>query len=161
MTMVGRRRYYGHPHLRTVMDEVTDGLRLDRYVCGHASCSPTRGSVLTGRHPNRYGTFTPGYSLRRRSPSRICSPKRVSSGILGNGMLTGKEKSPTNPRAMGFLNMCRTIIFMRWTAFSRNGDPPVVIKGEGSEVTIDGARFIEDAKQRQQPFLAVVFRFSA
>ena len=26
--------------------------------------SPTRGSVLTGRHPNRYGTFWPGCSLR-------------------------------------------------------------------------------------------------
>lgn len=42
--------------------------------------------------------------------------------------------------------------------FSRNGGPPVVIKGEGSEVTIDETlRFIEDAKQREQPFLAVVW----
>ena len=58
--------YNGHPDLKTpVLDEmVTTGLRLDRFYAGHPSCSPNRGSVLTGRHPNRYGTFSPGYSLR-------------------------------------------------------------------------------------------------
>lgn len=29
-------------------------LRLDRYYSGAPVCSPTRGSVLTGRNPNRY-----------------------------------------------------------------------------------------------------------
>ena len=27
------------------------GLRLDHFYAAHPSCSPTRGSVLTGRHP--------------------------------------------------------------------------------------------------------------
>ncbi len=27
-------------------------------------CSPTRGSVMTGRHPNRFGCFTWGRGLR-------------------------------------------------------------------------------------------------
>ncbi len=58
--------YNGHPHLKTpVLDEMAaTGLRLDRFYAAHPSCSPTRGSVLTGRHPNRYGTFTPNHSTR-------------------------------------------------------------------------------------------------
>ena len=58
--------YYGHPHLKTpVLDEMArTGLRLDHFYAAHPSCSPTRGRVLTGRHPNRSGTFSPGVSLR-------------------------------------------------------------------------------------------------
>ena len=58
--------YNGHPHLKTpVLDEMAaQGLRLDRFYSAHSSCSPTRGSVMTGRHPNRYGTFTPNRSIR-------------------------------------------------------------------------------------------------
>src|SRR3970040_88670 len=49
--------YNGHPHVKTpVLDEIAaTGLRLDRFYAAHPSCSPTRGSFLTGRHPNRYG----------------------------------------------------------------------------------------------------------
>ena len=39
-------------------------------------CSPTRGSVLTGRHPNRYGTFSPGCSIR---------PEEITIGHLLGG----------------------------------------------------------------------------
>jgi len=58
--------YYDHPHVKTpVIDEMaSQGLRFDYFYSAHSSCSPTRGSFLTGRHPNRYGTFTPGYSIR-------------------------------------------------------------------------------------------------
>ncbi len=58
--------YYGHKHLKTpVLDEMAaSGLRLDRFYSAAPVCSPTRGSVITGRHPNRYGTFYPGCSIR-------------------------------------------------------------------------------------------------
>ena len=54
--------YNGHPYLKTpVLDEMArTGLRLDRFYSGGSSCSPTRGTVITGRHHNRYGTFAPG-----------------------------------------------------------------------------------------------------
>ena len=35
----------------------TDGLVMRRFYSASAVCSPTRGSCLTGRHPNRYGIF--------------------------------------------------------------------------------------------------------
>ena len=58
--------YYGHPVLKTpVLDEMAAGaLRFDNFYAAAPVCSPTRGSVLTGRHPNRFGCFKWGYTLR-------------------------------------------------------------------------------------------------
>ena len=58
--------YNGHPHVQTpILDEMaSQGLRFDRFYSAHPSCSPTRGSFMTGRHPNRYGTFAPNWSIR-------------------------------------------------------------------------------------------------
>ena len=57
--------YNDHPYVKTPnLDKMASaGLRLDNFYA-QPSCSPTRGSVLTGRHPNRYGIFRPGYSIR-------------------------------------------------------------------------------------------------
>jgi arylsulfatase A-like enzyme len=57
--------YNGHPHVKTpVLDEMAaTGLKLERFYAAHPSCSPTRASFLTGRHPNRMGTFMPGWSF--------------------------------------------------------------------------------------------------
>ena len=70
--------YNGHPHLKTpVLDEMAaQGLRLDRFYSAHPSCSPTRGSIITGRHPNRYGTFAPNWSIR---------PEEISIAQVGSG----------------------------------------------------------------------------
>ncbi|MCH2182589.1 MAG: sulfatase-like hydrolase/transferase [Mariniblastus sp.] len=53
----GDTGYYGHPWLKTPhLDQMAkDGIRFDRFYAGAPVCSPTRGSVLTGRHPFRYG----------------------------------------------------------------------------------------------------------
>lgn len=56
----GDTGYNGHPVLQTPnLDNLAQsGLRFDRFYAGAPVCSPTRGSVLTGRHPYRYGVFT-------------------------------------------------------------------------------------------------------
>ena len=156
--------YYGHPHLKTpVLDEMArTGLRLDHFYAGHPSCSPTRGSFLTGRHPNRFGTFTPGYSIRPReiTMAHLLAKVGYHCGHFGKWHLGPvKKDSPTNPRAMGFHEYVSHDNFYEMDPpFSRNGGPPVIIKGEGSEVTIDETlRFIEDARKREKPFLAVVW----
>ena len=61
----GDTGYNGHPVLKTpVMDEMArSGLRFDRFYSAAAVCSPTRGSVMTGRNPNRFGCFAWGYTL--------------------------------------------------------------------------------------------------
>ena len=57
----------GHEGLKTpVLDEMAaTGLRLDRFYAAHPVCSPTRGSVLTGRNPNRFACFSWGHTRRR------------------------------------------------------------------------------------------------
>lgn len=53
----GDAGYNGHPVLQTPhLDEMADvGLVFNRFYSAAPVCSPTRGSVLTGRHPFRYG----------------------------------------------------------------------------------------------------------
>lgn len=156
--------YNGHPYLKTpVLDEMArTGLRLDNFYSGHPSCSPTRGSVLTGRHPNRYGTFAPGWSIR---PQEITIAKLLADagyrcGHFGKWHLGPvKASSPTNPRAMGFDEYVSHDNFYEMNPqFSRNGGPPETFHGEGSEVTIDETvKFIDRAERDGKPFLAVVW----
>ena len=49
--------YNGHPYLKTpnLDDMASNGVQFNRFYAASAVCSPTRGSVMTGRHPLRYG----------------------------------------------------------------------------------------------------------
>lgn len=49
--------YNGHPYIQTPnLDQmVNDGVEFTRFYAASAVCSPTRASVLTGRHPIRFG----------------------------------------------------------------------------------------------------------
>jgi len=156
--------YNGHPHVRTpVLDKMAaTGLRLDRFYAAHPSCSPTRGSVLTGRHPNRYGTFYPGYSLRpqERTIGHLLKEAGYLCGHFGKWHVgTVKTGSPTNPGAMGFDEWVSHDNFFELNPpLSRNGGPPTIHKGESSAVVInESLRFIKQAKDRKKPFLAVVW----
>ncbi len=156
--------YNGHPDLKTpVLDEMAaNGLRLDRFYAAHPSCSPTRGSVLTGRHPNRYGTFAPGYSLRPEevSVAHLLGKAGYRRGHFGKWHVgTVKAGSPTNPGAMGFDEwVSHDNFFELDPPLSTNGGPPVIHKGESSAVVIEETiDFIEKAGTREQPFFAVVW----
>ena len=97
--------YNGHPHVKTpVLDEMAaSGLRLDRFYSGSPVCSPTRGSVLTGRHPNRYGSFTANWSMRPEEVTiaHILSKAGYACGHFGKWHVgTVKAGSPLNPGAM-------------------------------------------------------------
>jgi len=56
----GDTGYNGHPHLKTPnLDAMAaNGAVFERFYAASAVCSPTRGSVMTGRHPLRYGICT-------------------------------------------------------------------------------------------------------
>ncbi|WP_420399079.1 sulfatase [Flagellimonas sp.] len=56
----GDTGYNGHPYLKTPnLDKMAaNGVVFNRFYAASAVCSPTRGSVLTGRHPLRYGICT-------------------------------------------------------------------------------------------------------
>jgi arylsulfatase A-like enzyme len=156
--------YNGHPFLKTpVLDEIAaTGLRLERFYSGHPSCSPTRGSFLTGRHPNRYGTFAPGFSLRPEeiTMAHLLGQAGYRCGHFGKWHVgTVKAGSPTNPGAMGFHEWVSHDNFFELNpSLSRNGAAPEVIRGEGSEVVVrEAMRFIDAAQAQGAPFLAVVW----
>jgi len=156
--------YNGHPHLHTpVLDEMAaSGLRLDRFYSAHPSCSPTRGSFVTGRHPNRYGTFSPGYSIRPEeiTIARLLQDAGYLCGHFGKWHLGPvKAASPTNPGAMGFHHWVSHDNFFEldpW--FSRDGGPPQQYFGESSEIVIEQTlKFLQRAQANDQPFFAVVW----
>lgn len=156
--------YNGHPYLKTpVLDAMArNGLRLDRFYSAHPSCSPTRGSVMTGRHPNRYGTFAPNYSIR---PEEIT----IAQLLQESGYLCGhfgkwhlgpvKASSPTSPGAMGFDKwLSHDNFFELNPTLSRNGGPPQKYQGESSELIIaETIQFLKSAQQKKQPFFTVVW----
>lgn len=156
--------YNGHPFVKTpVLDEMaSNGLRFDRFYSAHPTCSPTRGSVLTGRHPNRYGTFSANWSLRPEeiSIAHILKNAGYVSAHFGKWHVGPvKKESPTSPGAMGFDEwLSHDNFFEMDPVLSRNGEAPEMIKGEGSEVIINETiRFIESSKQKNKPFMAVVW----
>ena len=156
--------YYDHPDLQTpVLDEMAaTGLRMDRFYSAAPVCSPTRGSVITGRHPNRYGTFTPNFSIRPEeiSIAQVLSQHGYACGHFGKWHLGPvKADSPTNPGAMGFEDWLSHDNFFEMNPYlSRNGGPPERHEGESSRIVIEEAtRFIQKAKQQGRPFFAVVW----
>ena len=156
--------YNGHPHVKTpILDEMAkQGLRFDRFYSGHPSCSPTRGSFMTGRHPNRYGTFSPNWSIRPEETSiaHILNKAGYATAHFGKWHLGPvKEDSPTSPGAMGFDEwLSHDNFFELNPVFSRNGGLPQQFTGESSQILIDEAlQFMEKAKQQDQPFLVVIW----
>jgi len=156
--------YNGHPYLHTpVLDEMAaTGLRLERFYSAAPVCSPTRGSVITGRHPNRYGTFSANWSIRPEeiSVAQIMGKAGYLCGHFGKWHLGPvKAGAPTNPGAMGFDHwLSHDNFFEMNPMLSRDGGPPMKFQGESSAILIDAAiRFISQARQTKRPFFAVVW----
>ncbi len=156
--------YNGHPFVKTpVLDEMAaTGLRFDRFYSGHPSCSPTRGSFITGRHPNRYGTFAPNWSIRPEeiSVAQLLKKAGYATAHFGKWHLGPvKKESPTSPGAMGFDEwLSHDNFFEIDPVLSRNGLPPQKLEGEGSQILIEEAiKFTERAQEQDKPFFVVVW----
>jgi len=159
----GDMGYYGHPVLKTPhFDKMAaEALRFDRFYAAAPVCSPTRGSVMTGRHPNRFGCFKWGHSLR---PQEIT----VAEALKTAGYVTGhfgkwhlgsvRKESPVCPGASGFDEwLSAPNFFDNDPILSREGTA-VQMKGESSMVTVDAAlEFIRKHARGPKPFLAVVW----
>ena len=155
--------YNGHPYVKTPnLDRMaSSGLRLDNFYA-QPSCSPTRGSVLTGRHPNRYGIFRPGYSIRPKeiTIAHLLKDAGYATAHFGKWHVGPvKKSSPTNPGAMGFDHwLSHDNFFEMDPVFSLNGGPPKKFYGESSEIIVDEAiKYIESNRQEDKPFLLVIW----
>jgi arylsulfatase A-like enzyme len=155
--------YNGHPVLKTPnLDAMaSESLRFDRFYAAAPVCSPTRGSVMTGRHPNRFGCFKWGHTLRPQEVTIAEALKRGGyvTGHFGKWHLGSVRKgSPINPGASGFDEwFSAPNFFDNDPILSREGTA-VQTKGESSMVTADAAiEFIRKHAKSSRPFFAVVW----
>lgn len=156
--------YHGHPHVKTpVLDAMAaQGLRMDCFYAAHPSCSPTRASFLTGRHPNRMGTFAPGWSFRPEeiTLAHLMSKAGYHCAHFGKWHVgTVKAGSPVNPGAMGFHEwLAHDNFFELNPPLSHNGDAPQVFQGESSEILVRQAiNHIDRVKKDGKPSFTVIW----
>jgi arylsulfatase A-like enzyme len=173
----GDTGYNGHPELKTPqLDELAkSGVRFDRFYAAHFNCSPTRGSVMTGRHPNRYGTFSPGAPIRAQelTIARVLQSAGYATGHFGKWHLNGKNgdrnttdgngrailaDDPLSPGRMGFDEWVSADNFFDLDpVLGRNGRPEK-FRGDSSDITTDEAlKFIRRQAGAGKPFLSVVW----
>ncbi len=159
----GDTAYNGHPLLKTPhLDAMAaEGLRFDHFYAAAPVCSPTRGSVMTGRHPNRFGCFSWGRPLR---PQEITIAERLQAAGYATGHF-GKwhlgsvlRNSPVNPGNSGFDQWLSAFNFYdNDPVLSRQGTA-VEIRGESSIIAAEAAsEFIREQASQSKPFLAVVW----
>ncbi len=159
----GDMAYNGHPELQTPnFDKLAaSGLRFDRFYAAAPVCSPTRGSVMTGRHPNRFGCFTWGKTLR---PQEIT----IAEALQSAGYVTGhfgkwhlgsvQAGSPVNPGNSGFDEWFSAPNFFENNPILSREGKAVQTSGESSMVTMDAAlEFLRKHQGSGQPMFAVVW----
>ena len=164
--------YNGNKVLKTPnLDAMAaEGLRCDRFYAAAPVCSPTRGSCMTGRHPNRYALWDWGYPIRpqERTLGHLGREAGYRTGFFGKWHLNmrfdqtpGKKKDllpddPLGPGAMGFDHW-----LARSTCYNNNPkmctpEGTIRPKGEGTDVTTDATiAFIDECVDNNKPFLAV------
>jgi arylsulfatase A-like enzyme len=175
----GDTGYNGHPELKTpnLDDLAATGLRFNRFYAGHCSCSPTRASVMTGRHPDRMGTFNPGMPIRAQelTVAKVLQSAGYATGHFGKWHLNGKGMSgnksttvmpgiailaddPLSPGKMGFDEWVSADNFFDLDpVLGRNGVPEK-FHGDGSDIVTDEAlKFIRKQATAGKSFLAVVW----
>lgn len=144
------------------------GLRCNRFYSAAPYCSPTRGSVMTGRHPLRYGCTGPGKPLRpqERTIAQAVQAAGYATGHFGKWHLNGVSgpgkmiaaDDPLSPGKFGFDEWLSVSNYfdLDWT-LSRRGSPEK-FQGDGSEYIVAQAlKFITQAAEQKKPFLAVIW----
>ena len=159
----GDMGYNGHPVIQTPNFDAmaAETFRFDRFYAAAPVCSPTRGSVMTGRHPNRFGCFSWGHTLR---PQEIT----IAEALKEAGYVTGhfgkwhlgsvRIGSPVNPGASGFDEwFSAPNFFDNDPILSREGTA-IQTEGESSMITVLAAlEFIRRHEANGQPYFVVIW----
>ncbi len=159
----GDMAYNGHPLLKTPHFDrmAAEALRFDRFYAAAPVCSPTRGSVMTGRHPNRFGCFKWGHPLRPQEITVAEALKQAgyTTGHFGKWHLGSVRKgSPVNPGGSGFDEWLSAENFYDNDPILSHKGKAVQLKGESSMIAVDAAiEFMQRAVKDEKHFLAVVW----
>lgn len=164
-----------------------NGLRLKRFYAAAPVCSPTRGSCLTGRHPERYGIYFANEGFMKKEEvtlAELVKTKGYATGHFGKwhlGTLTqkikdGRRGGSANPglysppwengfdvafsteQAVPTWDPMKNQSFLTKYWKSQDVYETENLEGDDSRVIVDRVLpFIEKSTKEKQPFLAVVW----
>jgi arylsulfatase A-like enzyme len=159
----GDTGYNGHPFVKTpALDAMAgEGFVFDRFYAAAPVCSPTRASVMTGRHPIRTKVTNHGRYMRphEQTIAEALKAAGYKTGIFGKVHLgSGQPDSPCNPSGMGFDEWVVGLNFFDNDPYlSRNGKVEQH-EGKGSVVLMDEAlKFLRAHKDGEQPLFTVIW----
>jgi len=159
----GDMAYNGHPDLQTPNFDASAaaGLRFNRFYAAAPVCSPTRASVMTGRHPNRMGVFKWGFPIRPQETTIAEALKTAGYATAHFGkwhLGSVRNGSPVHPGKNGFDEWLSAPNFFDNDAILSHNGTAVQTKGESSIVTADAALdWIREQAKTDKPFLAVIW----
>jgi arylsulfatase A-like enzyme len=159
----GDMAYNGHPTLKTPNFDkaAASGLTFDRFYAAAPVCSPTRASVMTGRHPNRMGVFKWGYPMRPQEITIAEALKTAGYATAHFGkwhLGSVRNNSPANPGKNGFDEWLSAPNFYDNDPILSHQGKAVPTKGESSIVAADAAiQWMGEQVKEDRHFLAVVW----
>ena len=159
----GDTGFTGHPFVQTPnLDAMAKtGVVFNRFYASAPVCSPTRASVMTGRHPFRVNVPNHGHYLR---PHEIT----LAEALRSTGYVTGhfgkwhigsvQADSPTSPGGAGFDEWLSGLNFFDNDPYlSRNGKY-ARFKGPGSVISMDATiEFLTKHAKGDKPIFAVTW----
>jgi arylsulfatase A-like enzyme len=159
----GDTGFTGHPFVKTPhLDAMAKvGVVFNRFYASAPVCSPTRASVMTGRHPFRVNVPNHGHYLR---PHEIT----VAEALTSAGYVTGhfgkwhigsvQPDSPTSPGGAGFDEWLSGLNFFDNDPYlSRNGNYEH-LEGPGTVISMDATiAFLTKHAKGNKPIFAVTW----
>lgn len=165
---------YGGPVKTPTLDALAkSGTRFTDFYSGCAVCSPSRATLLTGRHHIRTGVYSWIHDAsqkshlleRERTLAEILKSQGYATAHVGKwhlGLPTSKYKKPT-PDKHGF-----DYWFATWnnaapshrnpTNFIRNGKPVGKLEGYSCQIVVDEAmHWLDKHRDKKSPFFLNVW----
>lgn len=159
----GDTGYNGHPFVKTPsMDAMAaEGFVFDRFYAAAPVCSPTRASVMTGRHPIRSRVHSYGNYMRPQEQTIAKTLKAAGyvTGIFGKLHIgSGQPGTDCNPSGMGFDEWVIGLNFFDNDPYLSRGGKVEKRQGKGSVVVVDDAiQFLHKHKAGDKPLFMVVW----
>jgi len=159
----GDMAYQGHPLLKTPHFDkaAATGLRFNRFYAAAPVCTPTRASVMTGRHPNRMAAYQWGNTLRPQeiTVAEALKTAGYTTGHFGKWHLGSlRPGSPVSPGASGFDEWLSAPNFYDNDPILCHNGEAVALEGESSVIAAEAAiKWYSEQAKEETPFLAVVW----
>jgi len=155
--------FTGHPFVRTPnLDQMAkSGVVFNRFYASAPVCSPTRASVMTGRHPFRTNVPNHGHYMRpdEQTIAEQLGKAGYVTGHFGKWHIGSVQpNSPTSPGGAGFDEWLSGLNFFDNDPYlSRNGKY-LQIKGAGTVISMDATlEFLSKHKDGDKPMFTVTW----